>query len=226
MKMAFSVRGLAGAALLLAAAVSNAQNVVPIDEEPQHRLKFQNDHVRLFDVLLPPGYKSQVHYHVNDGVFVNIEASPTRETVLGGEPSERPPRLIGETYFLGYAKKPKVHRVENLGETSYRVTDTEILRGCGGFVGSKDGEGQTLIVENERVRVTRIMIGPGERLTLQPPCGMLVAVTGGRITVHGAGAEEQLALNPAGFKWRDQATPLDITNSGSEVFHAVDIVIK
>jgi hypothetical protein len=224
--MAGTVRWLAGAALLLAATVSNAQSVVPIEEEPQHRLKFQNDHVRLFDVLLPPGYKSQVHYHVNDGVFVNIEASPTRETVLGGEPSERPPRLIGETYFIGYAKKPKVHRVENLGDMSYRVTDTEILRGCGGFVAAKDGEGQTLIVENERVRVTRIMIGPGERLTLQPPCGMLVAVTGGRITVHGAGAEEQLALNPAGFKWRDQTMPLDITNSGAEVFHAVDIVIK
>ena len=43
---------MAGGVLLLACA-AKAADIVPIDEEPQHRLKFQNQHVRLFDVLLP-----------------------------------------------------------------------------------------------------------------------------------------------------------------------------
>src|SRR5690349_13840312 len=119
------VRVMAMGALCLTAGV-RAQSIVPIDEEPQHRLKFQNQHVRLFDVLLPPGYNSLWHYHVYDGVFVNIEASPTREQVLGADAADRAPRIIGETYFLNYAKKPKVHRVTNTGDTGYRVTDTEI----------------------------------------------------------------------------------------------------
>ena len=225
-QMVSCVRVIAVGMLALAGAANAAESIVPIEEEPQHRLKFQNPHVRLFDVLLPPGYKGQWHFHVNDGVFVNIEAAATREQVLGADAADRPPRIIGDTYFLSYGKKPKVHRVDNIGNSSYRVTDTEIVRGCGGFAQVKDGEGQTLILENERVRVTRIMIAPGERVSLHPPCGMLVSVSGGRLGINGPGGEEQIAMTPAGFKWRDQSTPLDIFNAGSEAFHAVDIVIK
>lgn len=219
------IRVMAGGLVLLAGAAA-ADSIVPIEEEPQHRLQFQNQHVRMFDVLLPPGYNSLWHVHVYDGVFVNIEPAPTREQVLSAEPADRRPRIIGETYFFPYAKKPKVHRVSNTGDTAFHVTDTEILRGCGGFAAVKDGEGQTLILENERVRVTRIMIGPGERMLLHPPCGMLVSVSAGQIKVNAAGGEEQLRLQPAGFKWRDQSTSLEIVNAGSEVFHAVDIVVK
>jgi len=224
--MKVCIRVLAAGMSLLAGAVAAAEAIVPIDEEPQHRLKFQNQHVRLFDVLLPPGYKGVWHYHVYDGVFVNIEASTTKEQVLGSEPAERPPRIIGDTYFFAYATKPKVHRVDNIGESDYRVTDTEILRGCGGFAPPKDGAGQTLILENDRVRVTRIMIAPGERLSLHPPCGMLVSVTGGRLKINSAGAEEHISFERAGFQWRSQSMPLDIVNAGNEVFHAVDIVVK
>jgi hypothetical protein len=205
---------------------AHAQSIVPIDEEPQHRLKFQNQHVRLFDVLLPPSYISLWHFHAHDGVFVNIEASASREQVLGAEPTDRPPRIIGDTFFLNYAKKPKVHRVSNTGESAFRVVDTEILRGCGGYVPGKDGEGQTQILDNERVRVTRIMIAPGERLALHPPCGILLSVSGGRLNVITPGTEAQLTMQPAAFHWRDQAAPLEIVDAGSEVFHAVDIVVK
>jgi len=76
------------------------------------------------------------------------------------------------------------------------------------------------------VRVTRIMIAPGERLSLHPLCGMLVSVSGGQLGINGPGGEEQIAFTPAGFKWRDQTTPLEIVNAGSEAFHAVDIVVK
>jgi hypothetical protein len=220
------VHVMAGGMLLLAGAAQAADSIVPIEEEPQHRLKFQNQHVRLFDVLLPPGYNGLWHFHVNDGVFVNIEPAPTSEHVLGSEAASRPPRMIGETYFFGYASKPKVHRVDNIGESTFHVVDTEIVRACGGFTQVKDGDAQTLILENERVRVTRLMLAPGERVSLHPPCGMLVSVSGGRLSINSPGAEQQVSLNPAGFTWRDQTKPLDIVNVGNEVFHAVDVVVK
>ncbi|PWT73542.1 MAG: hypothetical protein C5B46_05265 [Proteobacteria bacterium] len=182
--------------------------------------------MRFFDVQLPRGYRGRWHSHIYDGVFVNIEASATRAQDLGADPVDRVPRIIGETYFIDYGKKPKVHRVDNTGETTYRVSDTEILRNCGGFAAIKDGESQTLILENDRVRVTRIMIGPGEKLALHPACGMPVAVTGGTLKFTPAGAEEVVSLNPAGFKWRDSAAAIEFTNVGDEVFHGVDIVVK
>jgi hypothetical protein len=215
-------------ALMLSAipAALAAERVVPIEEEPQHILKFRNQHVRFFDVMLPSGYNGQWHLHVNDGVFVNIETSETREHELGTAPKDRPPRTIGQTYFFNYAVKPKIHRVDNTGQSAYRVTDTEILRECGRFAPVQDGTGQTLILENDRVRVTRLMLGPGEKIALHPPCGMLVAVSGTQLLVRAAGGEENITMQPAGFHWREQASALEVVNAGEEVFHGVDILIK
>jgi hypothetical protein len=214
-------------ALLLAALPALAQEaIVPIEEEPRHVLKFQNAHVRFFDVQLPPGYKGLWHTHLHDGVFVNIEASETVAQDLGAQPAVRGARMVGETYFINYTKTAKAHRVNNSGSTPYRVTDTEIHQPCGGFLPLPDAEGQTLIVENERVRVTRLMLGPGERIALHPGCAMLVSVTDGDLAFESDGPQERLATYPAGFKWRDSFRPVTLVNLGKSVFHGVDIVVK
>jgi hypothetical protein len=214
-------------ALLLAALPALAQDaIVPIEEEPRHVLKFQNAHVRFFDVQLPPGYEGLWHSHLHDGVFVNIEASETVAQDLGAAPARRAPRMIGEAYFINYTKKAKAHRVNNSGTTPYRVTDTEIHQPCGGFLPLPDGEGQTLIVDNERVRVTRLMLGPGERIALHPACGMLVSVSAGELAFESGGPQERVMTYPAGFKWRDDYRPVTLVNLGKSVFHGVDIVVK
>ncbi len=57
--------------LCLMPLVANAaDDPVPIEQEPRHRLKFENEHVRFFDVELEPGYESRYHWHRSDGVLV------------------------------------------------------------------------------------------------------------------------------------------------------------
>ena len=87
---------------------------VPIEQEPRHRLKFENEHVRYFDAELEPGYESRYHWHRSDGVFVNISSSPTIAQDLDKEPVPRGERAIGETYFIDYGAKPKAHRRSHL----------------------------------------------------------------------------------------------------------------
>lgn len=215
--------------LLLAAlpAWSFAQSdAVNIEQEPRHRLKFENEHVRFFDVQLEPGYQALNHWHRNDGVFVNMYVAPTVAQDVGQEPVRRGGRAIGEVYFINYAAKPKAHRVSNPGSTEYRVTDTEILAGCGGSGTFEEGPNQTLIVDNERVFVTRIVLHPGESSELRAPCGMLVSVSGGNVTFEGPQGTESAALQTAGFKWRQTQETIRLTNAGKTVFHAVDIRLK
>ena len=216
-------------ALLLAilSATAFAQTEpVDITQEPRHRLKFENEHVRFFDVQIEPGYEALNHWHRNDGVFVNISAAPTIAQDWNQEPVRRGARAIGETYFLNYAAKPKAHRVTNPGTTEYRVTDTEILSGCGTSASAGEGPNQTLLVDNERVFVTRIILHPGEASELRAPCGMLISVSGGNITVEGPQGSESFAMQPAGFKWRKAEETVRLTNAGKTVFHAVDIRLK
>lgn len=208
-----------------AATVTAADSIVPIDEEPRHRLMFENPHVRYFDVELEPGYLSRWHSHMHDGVFINLAASQTSAQDYGAEAVSRPPRAVGETYFINYTRKPKAHRVSNTGSTPYRVVDTEIVRGCGGYVPVAGSDAEVL-VDNDRVRVTRLLLAPGQSAILHPPCGMLVAVNEGQVRWRTAGGDALLDLKPANFHWRQSAGQIEITNLGRAAVHAVDVLVK
>lgn len=220
------IRTSIGIACLLLLATARAEDPVPIDQEPQHKLKFQNAHVRFFDVALPQGYRGVMHIHQYDGVFVNIEPSDTEAEDWGNPPQVRPPRKPGDTYFINYTVKPKAHKVSNVGTGVYHVTDTEILSGCGSTSIPDDALAGPVITENKRVRVTRVELAPGARTTLHGPCGMLVSVSGGRLRAVYPGNEALVTLAPAGFQWRDGAQPVVIENAGDSPFHGVDILVK
>ncbi len=203
-----------------------AEEPVPIEEEPQHKLRFENSHVRFFDVRLPPGYRGVMHIHHHDGVFVNIEASATEAEDWGKAPVTRPGRTPGESYFIGYGTRPKAHRVSNAGVGIYHVIDTEILAGCGGAAPADDSAAGPVVTDNPRVRVSRIELEPGASTTLHGPCGMLVAVTRALITIDAPGGTERIALDPAGFKWRDSRQAMTLTNVGQTPLLAIDILVK
>jgi len=212
--------------LWLAPPAGAADEPIPIEQEPRHRLKFENEHVRFFDVELEPGYESRYHWHRSDGVFVNISSSPTIAQDLGKEPVRRGERAIGETYFIDYYAKPKAHRVSNPGSTPYRVIDTEILGGCGTADAVAEGPNQTLLIDNASVFVTRIILHPGESTQLYGPCGMLVSVSGGSVALESPAGSERVDLQPAGYKWRQQTQTTKLVNTGKFVFHGVDIRLK
>ena len=207
---------------LMPLAASAAEEPIPIEQEPRHKLVFANEHVRYFDVELEPGYESRYHWHRADGVFVNISSSPTIAQDLDKEPVRRGERAIGETYFIDYGVKPKAHRVSNPGTTPYHVVDAEILGGCGAANPVAEGPNQTLLIDNERVLVTRIILHPGESTELYSPCGMLVSVSGGSISLNG----ESVDIELAGYQWRQQAETVKRVNTGKFVFHGVDIRLK
>ena len=211
---------------LMALFANAADEAVAIEQEPRHRLVFENEHVRYFDVELEPGYQSLYHWHRSDGVFVNISSAPTIAQDFGQEPVQRGERAIGETYFIDYGTRPKAHRVSNPGSTPYRVIDTEILRGCGMPEPAAEGPNQTLLIDNPRVFATRIILHPGESTELYAPCGMLVAVSAGSISLGTAAGIENADMPPAGFKWRRQGQAVKLVNTGNFVFHGVDIRLK
>lgn len=206
-------------------AAGAAEEPIPIEQEPRHHLRFENEHVRYFEVELEPGYESRYHWHRSDGVFVAVSSSTTIAQDLGKEPVSRGERAIGETFFIDYGARPKAHRVTNTGKSPYHVVDTEILRGCGPS-DATEGPNQTLLIDNERAFVTRIILHPGESTELYAPCGVLIAVSGGSVALESTEGSEQVDLRPAGYKWRQRAATTKLVNTGKYVFHGVDIRLK
>lgn len=190
------------AAFALAAVTVAAQNpaapeVVPVEQEPQHHPVFRNDVLAVIDVHFPPGYTSLFHRHSNDNVSVRIATAPTRTDTLT-ETGTPQTALVGRLVFNS-ATPPYVHRVANIGDTTIHILDIEVLAKGPTRRASAPDEltGHDVVVENDRVRLSRVVLAPGATLPEhRHPLGWL------EVVVRGA--------EPGSYRWHE---PGDLTSS-------------
>jgi quercetin dioxygenase-like cupin family protein len=188
--------------------------IVPVEQEPQHRPVFQNAVLAVLDVQFPPGYVSLFHTHSNDNISVRIETGTTRIDTLDATGAEQV-AAIGRVVFNS-ANPPYTHRVANVGTTPIRILDIEILatRPTSTALAPDELAGHEVIVDNPRVRITRIVLEPSEHLTNHThPRGWL------DVSVRGW-------PGPGTFRWQEpgsQARPIEAGPGGTE---RVEIEVK
>lgn len=123
---------LAGVACLLAAAVEvvSAQ-VVPVTEDPNHRVRLDMILLRILEVNLSPGDTTLDHRHERDVASIALTDSTTR--TRGPEEDWGAPRMRarGTVNVTNYTDAPGVHRVNNIGTTPYHLIAVENLRSGG-----------------------------------------------------------------------------------------------
>ena len=209
---------------------ASTQAPVPIEKEPRHRLKFENGYVRVFDVLIPPGNTSLFHTHVHDDVGVKLTDARIRDEPTGGSPDDLTVTR-GEVSFA-HRPSPLTHRVGNTGETPFRNIFVEILPPAGAPHGAPPqalAAGQTLVLENERVRISRLILAPGQSSELHTHVlrRLAVAVTEGRLAVEVPGEKARTFEFKSGdFRWYEAGATHALKNVGSTPFEAVDIELK
>jgi hypothetical protein len=169
---------------------------VPVEQEPQHHLVFTNEFVRVIDARFPPGYKSLSHTHTQDNVAVTIATGRNDAASLA---------RVGRAGFSagGYS-----HVVTNAGPIEMRFIAVELLRADSSAARPfADEPMHKLETQNDRVRIYRVRLMPGESLTPHThSAGWLgVTVTGGR--------------GPGTFEWHpaESADPLRGGDSGLEI---------
>ncbi len=153
-------RPLIGAVLLLAGTI---QTVVPVEREPQHHPVFRNAYVNVLDVDLPPGYVSLFHTHARDNVSVRMQMGTVRVDQLGA--NGIPQLDVAGRVAYSAGTPPYTHRVVNIGNTSLRILDVEILAGTPGAPSAaEDLSGHEVVIDNPRVLARRIKLGAGASL--------------------------------------------------------------
>jgi hypothetical protein len=125
--------------------------VVPVHQEPRHRLVYDSPGTRILDVQIPPGDTTLFHTHSDPVLYVTMSTSQTRSQNLGGDwsapaapaapgapgapaapsaPSApgapgapvSPPVPLGRMMSTtSYADRPVTHRVNNIGATLFRL---------------------------------------------------------------------------------------------------------
>ena len=103
-----------------------AVDPVPVEEEPHHHVRFENQYVRVLDVVLKPGETTLFHRHSLDNVAVQLSDATIRRQFPGGDWSTSPAK-DGSVGFTAGTRIPYVHRLANVGNTVFHVMDIEIF---------------------------------------------------------------------------------------------------
>jgi quercetin dioxygenase-like cupin family protein len=119
-----------GAEVKSAATPATAQGTesdpVPVEQEPHHHVIFENQYVRVLDVVVKPGETTLFHKHSLDNVAVILTGTALRNQIPGQDWTQRTAN-DGSVGFAAGTAKPYVHRISNAGSTVFHVLDIQIL---------------------------------------------------------------------------------------------------
>ena len=201
------------------------QSPVEISGEPRHHPKFENEFVRLWDVTVPAGDATLWHAHRSDNVVVSFGDVRLRIETLGRDPVEGPWKF-GEVRF---SKATYIHRAMNVGTTSFHNFTIELLKAPSGATLTKE-PGREPVLENERVRVFRVTLEPGQAGPMHTHTVpiLAIAITAGEleVTTKGADKPERVSRPANNVLWRSQAVTHSIKNVGKTRYEGVDIEFK
>jgi GAF domain-containing protein/quercetin dioxygenase-like cupin family protein len=207
------------------------QTVVPVEQEPSHRVVFENKNVRVSDAEFPPGKISLFHKHSFDNVTILASGGTGMNEILSSTP--QPFTLpTGFTTFARGTNAPYTHRVKNVGTTPLRFITVEVLASAPlpGVPAVLDAvPGHSMIIDNDRVKVYRVSVDPkqstGTRSRTSP--WMRISVSPATISIQEQGkSAETLETKTGDFRWHEGATNQSIENIGSTTYTAYEIEWK
>jgi quercetin dioxygenase-like cupin family protein len=107
-------------------AAGTGTDPVAVEQEPHHHVIFENQYVRVLDVVVDPGDTTLFHKHSLDNVAVQLNDAAIKRQ-FPGEDWVATPAKEGSAGFVAGTKTPYVHRISNTGATVFHVLDVEIL---------------------------------------------------------------------------------------------------
>lgn len=203
---------------------SVVQSPVPVANEPRHHMKFENEYVRVFDVLVPAGDATLFHTHANDYVFVTLGDVNLEAEVMGGPQAE----LNLKNGEVRFTKGPITHRVTNSSIFRFRNLTIEILKSPGpsGSSTPDTSPGHSIVLENDRVRVERLILEPGQSTNTHTHnlSALSVFLSPSKVLMESPGQEPQtIEYKPGDFRWRAAPVTHSIKNIGTTRFEAVGV---
>lgn len=197
---------------------AEALDFVEVRDEPQHLHRFENERVRVYDVILPVGYVTLYHRHTENTVYAVVHPTSLKSQAVGGRPVTNRLRQ-GAVFYNPQRERPLTHQVTNVGDRVGRLIGVE-LKGDGR---AADGppiaaHGYTEILNNPFVRASKLTLNPGEstgKHALGYPT-VTVALSGGivtRDTPDGHSTTE--TIEAAQIVYREKGFTQNVQNAGS-----------
>ena len=208
---------------------NSPQSPVEISGEPRHHPKLENEFVRVLDVTVPAGDATLWHVHRKDNVVVTLGGASLRLEKVGAPTVE----VLWKVGDVNFGKATYIHRAINIGSTPFHNLTIELLKSpplSGILANTKEDIARPPILENERVRVYKLSLAPGEAITTHTHFlpGLGISITPGtiQVTTKGKDKPERVKVPAGDVRWRSGPVTHSIKNVGKRRFEAVDIELK
>jgi hypothetical protein len=202
--------------LLVAPTRLAAQTTVPVSREPRHHFQFANHDLRVYDVVVPPGDTTFYHVHAVDYTYVSFGAANLVAQVQGNDAAP----LVLRDGEVRFARGPLTHRVWNTGTAPFHNLTIELLRrdSTASITTTTPGSpGDSVMLDNNRVRVVRHVIAPGGSDTLGQGGHVLdVYLSDGEAWIT-TGARKAVAMRTrtAMYRWYGSTGLHTVRNAGT-----------
>jgi len=102
-------------------------DAAPHNKELGTSVWFENDRIRVWEVLLEPGERGAFHAHTTNYFWTVVEGSRGLQRFSDGTFVVRD-YLVGETKFLEHSEEEfLIHDLENVGNSTLRFVTVELL---------------------------------------------------------------------------------------------------
>ena len=204
---------------------------VPMMKAPFHLPAFHNDYVTLLNVNVLPGRNTGYHIHQFDQVSVNIGAADMTNQNFGSKDVSKPQRgESGRATYTDYVKNGmRTHKATNVGPTPFHNISTLFTGKPSGIGVSARGGAYKQEIDNERVRVWRLTLDPGQsapQITQNAPGVRIIVRAGEFAEVVPGSADRRMGPSAGDFFWQDAGQTRAIKNTGTTPIEFVEFEIK
>lgn len=212
------------------AEAQTSSGAVSVTADPTHKIRFDNGRVRMYEVVLPKGEATLVHEHRADSFNIFFRTAEITNEPQGGKPVVlRIP--AGAVRFASTAKGPFSHRIIATGDATFHVVAMELLAPPPASVTSvsqRTSPPFKVELENQRGRVYRISLAPGEstEMFIRPAGSALFATSTGRLSENPDGRPTRLwDFEPGHFRWIDGSERVSLKNESTTPIELVEIEV-
>ncbi len=202
---------------------------VPVSKEPRHHPVFENDRVRILNVLLLPGDTTQYHVHSTPSVFIPFTKTYTGSQRINGQP-EYSTSVAGKVWYEDLSEPHiKVHRVWNLDTSVFHVMDIELLSKDADFiVNPQPIPYAQLQIDTPWARVYKVRLAKNENLNIRDQVSdfVLVAIDNAELTVLENSKKTEAFIEPGKYYWINANDKFSAINKGNIPAEFVLILIR
>jgi quercetin dioxygenase-like cupin family protein len=216
---------------LLTGNLSAVYAQVLVHEEPMHHVVFNNESIRILNVLLPPGDTTQYHIHHTPSVFIFFTGTRTGSQLDGSGPVTTESQ-VGRLLFENLAEpNTRTHRVWNADRDTFHVMDIELLFKDTGFVQDPlTIPGLKLMIDTSWVRAYQFSLLKGKDFILmnEKNGGILVSLNASTIQTNQSENDGTQRLKTGDFLHlkRNHSFSLKNLGEGSAEFVLLELPIQ